>query len=140
MASIQQARLIVSGKQAHYVAPNGLEYTQVGYSVECICQANSDDDLRQSIALLHEAVDNGADVSSPCWVTIMNSPFYAPLEYMCVVIHKVRVSGEWIHRAAKSMIEHGATLTISNTVAWISEMKSYAMQICDHALTPCVWA
>lgn len=114
---------------------NGLVYTRIGLILTCIYQSQTRAQVDEAEILLHAAMDDEADVLSPCWDTPEGDrPYYTPLEFMCVM-HKLRVKGAWIYGAAARMIARGATLTRSNTDFWSPDMTAYAERICQDAIT-----
>ena len=86
-------------------ADNGYEYSLIGYVIESLNIAYTDDEYKSALELLRKVVASpDTDIFSPCW-----TDYYPPLEYLCV-LHKVRLGNNDVAEIARSIARAGAKL------------------------------
>lgn len=90
-------------------AEDGRKYSLVGYVMESLNQAVTDEDFEAALSLLGSVVAAGADVRAPCWVDGTGNEYYPPLEYMCV-LHKLRLQLDAVADIARSIAQAGGEL------------------------------
>ena len=105
----------VDNKMNEVCAENGLKYTIIGYVIESLNQAITDEDFEICMKLLNTLLTTpGVDIHSPCWVAPASTCgskviYYPPLEYLCV-LHKVRLRCSSVAEIIRSISRAGAKL------------------------------
>ena len=101
--------------QAIY-ADNGLKYSLLGYVIESLNHAFTDEDYERALTLLRNVVaSSDIDLCSPCWSYVTPDTasglfeYYPPLEYLCV-LHKVRLGNDEVAEIIRSIARAGAIL------------------------------
>ena len=107
--NIKAAKAAVQSNMREVSAADGRKYSLVGYIIESLNQAVTDQDFEANLSLLSSAVTEGADVHAPCWVDKTGNKYYPPLEYLCV-LHKHRLQLGSVADIARSIARSGAKL------------------------------
>lgn len=107
--NIETAKVAVQNNMGDVSAADGRTYSLVGYLIESMNQAVTDEDFEANLNLLRSVVADGADVHAPCWVDESDNKYYPPLEYICV-LHKHRLKIDALADIARSIAKSGAEL------------------------------
>ena len=93
-------------------AENGFKYSLMGYVIESLNLAFTDDDYESALTLLRNVVAPAdIDMCAPCWMTpgVVGSEYYPPLEYLCV-LHFVRLGNDDVAEIIRTIARTGAPL------------------------------
>lgn len=107
--NVGAAAAAVQMNMPYVCAEDGRNYSLVGYVIESLNQAVTNEDFEAAICLLRSVVAAGACVRAPCWVDGTGTEYYPPLEYLCV-LHKYRLQLDAIADIARSIARAGGEL------------------------------